>query len=149
MFKLISRIGQFFIFFALIVIALNTKAQSAVQTRVAQSQSSVQATLAQEQLTEARKANCRFKPELDALEEILCRGEIKIGVRSDYRLFSELKDGIYSGYEIDLAHAIANKLGVQVKFIPVTSSNQIRRLAAGDFDMILATMSLGREHHLT
>jgi polar amino acid transport system substrate-binding protein len=128
MFKL--RFNIVFILFVLIALALN-----------AQAQSSVQAALAQEQLSEAKKANCGFKPELDSLEEILCNGEIKIGVRSDYRLFSELKDGTYSGYEIDIADAIAKKLGVQAKFIPVTSSNQIRRLAAGEVDMILATMA--------
>jgi len=128
--KLRCHVFQLLIIFALVGSALN-----------AQAQSSVQATTAQEQLNEARKANCKFKPELNALEEILCNGEIKIGVRADYRLFSELRDGTYSGYEIDIANAIATKLGVQIKFISVTSSNQIRRLAAGEIDIILASMA--------
>ena len=100
----------------------------------------VQRALAQQQLELAEKERCSTQKSPDALKAILCSGEIKIGVKGDYRQFGDLKDGTYIGYEIDLAKEIAERLGVKAKFVQVSGADRIRRLLSGEVDMVLATM---------
>ncbi len=100
----------------------------------------VQGGLAHEQLELAEKGHCSKQKGLTPLKEILCNGEIKIGVKGDYRQFGELQDGVFTGYEVDLARKLAERLGVQVKFVQVSGADRIRRLLTGEIDMILATM---------
>ena len=100
----------------------------------------VQRALADQQLELAEKGHCSKQKGLSALKAILCSGEIKIGVKGDYRQFGDLKDGTYKGYEIDLAKEIAERLGVQAKLVQVTGADRIRRLLSGEVDMVLATM---------
>lgn len=100
----------------------------------------VQKALAQQQLELAEKEPCSTQTSPDALKAILCSGEIKIGVKGDYRQFGDLKEGTYIGYEIDLAKAIAERLGVTARFVQVSGADRIRRLLSGEVDMVLATM---------
>ncbi len=103
-------------------------------------QAGVQGALAQEQLEQARQVNCSKDSALSALQAILCKGEIEIGVKGDYRFFGELNAGTYTGYEIDVAKVLAERLGVRAKLVQVTGADRIRRLLAGEIDMVLATM---------
>ena len=70
------------------------------------------------------------------LEEIKAANEIRIGVRTDFPPFSQIKDGEFTGFEVELAKAIGNKIlgnkgkvvlvGVQAKDrIPMLKNDQI------------------------
>lgn len=76
----------------------------------------------------------------DRLERILCAGRIRIGVRADYPQFAESHGKTWHGYEIDLARAIAKRLGVAISFVVVTPANRIAMLAENRIDLAIATM---------
>lgn len=76
----------------------------------------------------------------DRLVLILCRRVLRVGVRNNYPGFGDLKNGRNVGYEIGIANAIGDKLGVRVEFVPVTPVNRIAYLGDGRIDLIIATM---------
>ena len=70
-------------------------------------------------------------PSTDVLARILCDGVLRVGLRSDYHAFSARNEvGTLTGFEVDLAQAIAHFLGVTLVQVPVASG---LNLAAGDF----------------
>lgn len=77
----------------------------------------------------------------DVLVRMLCAGEIKIGLRTDYPRFS-MRDttGTFRGFEVDLARAIAKFLGVRLVPVAVEPKNRIPMLASGAADLVIATM---------
>ncbi|HLZ65599.1 MAG TPA: transporter substrate-binding domain-containing protein [Aliidongia sp.] len=77
-------------------------------------------------------------PDADRLVRVLCAGSIRVGVRADYPLFAA--GAVRSGYEIDLARAIADRLGVGAELATVKSSNRIALLAEDRIDVAIATM---------
>jgi polar amino acid transport system substrate-binding protein len=49
------------------------------------------------------------------------------------------------GFEVDIAHAIARRLGVKVRFIQYTWSNLVPSLERGDFDIVLNGLEYTQE----
>lgn len=93
---------------------------------------------AQELVTEAR-AGCATGD--DVLARILCDGVLRVGLRTDYHGFSaRTSGGTLSGFEVDLAQAIARFLGVSLVPVPVEPKNRIPILASGGVDLVIATM---------
>lgn len=77
----------------------------------------------------------------DALVEVLCRGILRVGVRADYPRFAERRPGHdWAGFEVDLARALALRLGTQLELVPVTPANRIAMLAERRVDVVIATM---------
>ncbi|HEV8031674.1 MAG TPA: transporter substrate-binding domain-containing protein [Stellaceae bacterium] len=76
----------------------------------------------------------------DRLVAILCTGRLRVGVRRDYPQFSMLGQDEAHGFEIEIARAIAKKLGVKVEFTGVTAANRIPLLAEGQIDLVIAAM---------
>ena len=72
----------------------------------------------------ALPAGCA-QPGIDRLVRILCSGRIRIGVRDNYPLFSTRTGEARHGYEIDIAQAIARKLGVDIEFAKVNAASRI------------------------
>lgn len=90
-------------------------------------------------------ANACAPPYRERLAKILCTGEILIGLRDFYPLFSERTDKngdqvTRAGYEVDLANAIAARLGVRDVHIRVNAASRIPSLAEGRADLVIATM---------
>lgn len=85
------------------------------------------------------KAACA-QPPADRLGRILCGGHIRIGVRDFYPLFAKREGETRSGYEIDVARAIAARLGVEIDFVRVSAANRIPLLAENRIDLTIATM---------
>lgn len=84
--------------------------------------------------------------ENDDFANVIKRDKLIVGVRDDAPPFG-FKDekGNLIGYDIDLAKIIAKDiLGNEnkVEFIPVTASNRIMKLSAGEVDFLIATMSI-------
>jgi ABC-type amino acid transport substrate-binding protein len=73
-------------------------------------------------------------------------GEITVGVKFDVPPFG-FKDtsGDVQGFDIDLAKAIADQLGVTPKYIEALSDNRIAFLKDGTADLILSTMTITAE----
>lgn len=103
----------------------------------AQQQRSPDAALAS--LLQETRAACP-QPGADRLGRVLCGGHIRIGVRDFYPLFAKQDGETRSGYEIDVARAIAARLGVEVDFSRVNAANRIALLAEDRIDVTIATM---------
>src|SRR5438105_4523805 len=80
------------------------------------------------------------KPGIDRLVRILGSDRIRIGVRDHYPLFSTRSGETRQGYEIDIAQAVAGKLGVAVEFARVNAANRIPMIADDKVDLAIATM---------
>lgn len=84
--------------------------------------------------------------ENDDFANVIKRDKLIVGVRDDAPPFG-FKDekGNLIGYDIDLAKIIAKDiLGNEnkIEFVPVTASNRIMKLSAGEVDFLIATMSI-------
>jgi ABC-type amino acid transport substrate-binding protein/ABC-type amino acid transport system permease subunit len=91
-----------------------------------------------EQLLKEARANCAQPT--DRLSKVLCGSRIRIGVRDYYPLFSTREGDERSGYEVDVAHAIAKRLGVEVDFHRVNAATRIPMLGEDRVDLVIATM---------
>src|SRR5271154_1241860 len=71
------------------------------------------------------------------LDAILERHVLRVGTTGDYRPFTALDKGTgeYSGFDIDMARALAEALGVSVAFAPTTWGRLAKGLADGEFDI--------------
>ena len=69
------------------------------------------------------------------------RGYLKVGIKTDYPLFGQLTaKGTPEGLEHDLAEDLAQRLGVGLVTVSVTSANRLPKLEDGTIDVVLATM---------
>src|ERR1700689_5560592 len=77
------------------------------------------------------------------LDAILERHALRVGTTGDYRPFTALdkETGEYSGFDIDMARALAKALGVSIAFTPTTWSGLAQGLAEGDFDIAMGGVS--------
>ena len=84
--------------------------------------------------------------ENDDFAKVLQRDKLIIGVRTDAPPFGYIdKQGNVVGYDIDLAKIITKQIlgnEKKVEFVPVTATNRIMKLSAGEVDFLIATMSI-------
>lgn len=77
----------------------------------------------------------------DRLDDIRQRGELVVGVKTDYEPFG-FRDatGAWVGFDVDVAQGLADAVGVKLRLEPVTSTNRLQKLAAGQIDAVVATL---------
>lgn len=77
----------------------------------------------------------------DPLAALRHRGVIVIGVKADYPLFGQVgANGQVEGFEVDIARALAEQLGLRAEITVVTSANRLQRLEDGTVDLVIATL---------
>jgi polar amino acid transport system substrate-binding protein len=85
----------------------------------------------------------------DTLEEVRERGELVVGVKTDFPPFGSISaDGENVGFDVDLGHAFAKALFDDenaVEFVSVTSGNRIPFLQSNKIDIIMASMTITDE----
>ncbi|MBU2890309.1 transporter substrate-binding domain-containing protein [Celeribacter halophilus] len=82
----------------------------------------------------------------DALENVMSSGVIRIAVPTDYPPYGFVGLNLESqGLDIDMASLIAEKLGVELKMVPVTSANRIPYLQTGQVDLVISTLGKNAE----
>lgn len=76
------------------------------------------------------------------LTKILKAGEITVGVQSQAPPWGVLQaDGSYAGFDIDIAKALGEALGVDIEFVPVTNASRIPVLKADKVDVVIASFT--------
>jgi len=92
------------------------------------------------------------KPRGDVLARVKDSGVVRVGVKADAPPFGVRDEsGYYYGFDIDIANAIAREIGVaRVEFVTVTSADRIEKVASGEVDMAIASMTItrGREEKI-
>ncbi len=74
------------------------------------------------------------------LQAIQRSGTLRVGLDPTYPPFESLSGGQYAGYDVDLAKAIGNDLGVKVDFVPLALDTQYDALAANKVDMLISAL---------
>jgi polar amino acid transport system substrate-binding protein len=77
----------------------------------------------------------------DRLDEVKGRGKVIVGISDTTPPFSFKKDGKIVGYDIDLVHAVAKRLGVTVEMVGVSSAERIPMLKDGKLDFVATSMT--------
>jgi len=81
----------------------------------------------------------------DMLARVQRDSVLRIGVKADSPPFGSMTKGERSGFDIDIAYAVANRLGVQrVDFVTVTADQRSDRVVAGEVDCVIASMTRTR-----
>ena len=74
-----------------------------------------------------------------SLEDLQEAGVMKVGMCPEYPPFESLTEsGDIEGFDVDLANAIAEKLGVEAEFVNTPYEGLIAGLENGDFDIIMS-----------
>lgn len=82
----------------------------------------------------------------DALADIKERGAIRIAVPQDFPPFGSVgTDMAPIGYDVDMAKAVAERLGVAVELVAVTSANRIPYLQTGQVDLVISSLGKNAE----
>src|SRR5262245_5687315 len=78
----------------------------------------------------------------DRLDEVKARGKVIVGVSDTTPPFSfKEPDGArIVGYDLDLVHAVAKRLGVAVETVAVSSAERIPLLQQGKLDFVATSM---------
>ena len=77
----------------------------------------------------------------DRLELIRQRGTLIVGIKSDYPPWGMVdSSGKLVGLEADLARDLANRLGVGLRLVGVSTANRLQKVEDGSVDLIIATM---------
>ncbi|AOY75850.1 transporter substrate-binding domain-containing protein [Clostridium formicaceticum] len=82
----------------------------------------------------------------DTLDEIKKRGALTFAMTGAYPPFNFIdEDGTLIGFDIDIANAIAEKIGVEAEPITVLWDGILAGLTSGRFDMIIGSMAITEE----
>ena len=86
-------------------------------------------------------------PADSTLGKIQEAGEIKIGVKYDVPPFGfkNPQNDEIEGFDVDFGRAVAEKLGVEPRFVEAISDNRIPFLQDGRVDLVLSTMTINAE----
>ncbi|MGW4465110.1 transporter substrate-binding domain-containing protein [Micromonospora sp. NPDC004704] len=104
----------------------------------------------------AAAAGCQSQqdPKLESVQEklkqthIYQQGKLRVGVAGTEPLMGEVENGVYKGFDIEIARYIASSLGYSaedIEFKAVETENRIPRLQGGDVDLVVSSFSITEE----
>jgi polar amino acid transport system substrate-binding protein len=79
----------------------------------------------------------------DKLDEVMARGKLIVGVSDTTPPFSFKKEGLADviGYDIDIVHAVAKRLGLEVETVSLASADRIPLIQQGKIDFAATSMT--------
>lgn len=84
-------------------------------------------------------AEAQTAPMIDQVKE---RGVLRAGVKTDLPYIGFIDEkGKNAGFEIDLLHDLAKRLGVKIEFVPTNISTRVQMLQQNRIDLIMAGMT--------
>lgn len=76
-------------------------------------------------------------------EQILETGELRVGYRKDHLPWSFFNnEGELVGYDIDMAHMLAEDLDLELVFLPFTTETLADQLERGEFDIAMSGLAI-------
>jgi len=80
------------------------------------------------------------------LEDIQQAGTVRVGVLVDFPPFGIMNESNEpDGLDVDVAKALAEKMGVELELVPVTGPNRIPYLQTGQLDLVIASLAITAE----
>lgn len=80
-----------------------------------------------------------------ALDRVRRSGELRVGTDATYPPFESAEGGDFTGFDIDLAKAIARELGVRARFINASFDGIFPALQNGTFDVVMSSVTITPE----
>ncbi len=85
----------------------------------------------------------------EQLTSIQERGVLKVAVPQDFPPFGSVGTDLKpQGYDIDMAAFLADKMGVELELVPVTSANRIPYLQTRKVDLVISSLGKNAEREL-
>lgn len=98
--------------------------------------------------TVALAASAVAQAQVNLIDEILVRGELRVGMSTFVPWAMRSKNGELIGFEIDVANEVAKDMGVELILVPTQWDGIIPALLTGKFDVIIGGMSITPERNL-
>lgn len=80
--------------------------------------------------------------EANSLEQIRKSGIVRVGVLENYMPFSKMEDGVFTGFEIELANELSKEIFSgnegKIEFVPTKFVERINNLKNNKVDMVIA-----------
>jgi polar amino acid transport system substrate-binding protein len=82
----------------------------------------------------------------DQLQEILQRGVLRVAVPQDFPPFGSVGTDLQpQGYDIDMAHYLAEQMKLKLQLVPVTSANRVPYLQTNKVDLVISSLGKNPE----
>ena len=90
-------------------------------------------------------SNRTAAPMLDTMQQVKAANILRVGIKADTPPFGFKRGGELAGFDVDLAYALAQQLGIKdVQFVAVTSADRIKKLMDNEVDVVIASMTITR-----
>lgn len=78
----------------------------------------------------------------DRFKEVLDRGVLRVGVQGAFKPWAyRSPEGTVQGIEVDLAKTVADRMGVTLETVVISSANRMEFLQQGKVDLLIGAMS--------
>ena len=78
----------------------------------------------------------------DRFKDVLERGVLRVGVQGAFKPWAfRAPDGAVQGIEVDLAQTVADRMGVTLETVVISSANRMEFLQQGKIDLLIGAMS--------
>lgn len=84
-----------------------------------------------------------------ALERVRAKGRLKVGIDATYPPFGIAEGGDFSGFDVDIARAVAKQLGVEAELINASFDGVFPALQNGSFDVVISAVTITPERAQT
>src|SRR5262245_22711184 len=84
-----------------------------------------------------------------ALERVRANGKLRIGIDATYPPFGSIEGGEFSGFDVDLARAIARDLRVEAELVNASFEGVFPALQNGTFDTVISAVTIPPERRGT
>ena len=84
-----------------------------------------------------------------ALERVRASGQLKVGIDATYPPFGIAEGGVFSGFDVDIARAIARELGVKAELVNASFDGVFPALQNGSFDVVISAVTITPERSAT
>jgi His/Glu/Gln/Arg/opine family amino acid ABC transporter permease subunit len=84
-----------------------------------------------------------------ALERVRASGRLRVGIDATYPPFGIAEGGEFSGFDVDIARAIARELRVQAELVNASFDGVFPALQNGSFDVVISAVTITPERRAT
>ena len=84
-----------------------------------------------------------------ALERVRASGRLRVGIDATYPPFGIAEGGEFSGFDVDIARAIARELGVTAELVNASFDGVFPALQNGSFDVVISAVTITPERRAT
>src|SRR5690348_14542180 len=84
-----------------------------------------------------------------ALARVRASGSLVVGIDATYPPFGIAEGGDFSGFDVDIARAIARELGVKAELVNASFDGVFPALQNGRFDVVVSAVTITPERSVT